>query len=225
MECVLEWDRGTEPRSVLGEKLDHYRLLDTSLGGDRQPRSVLFVVPGLGRVRSLRRAFVELEPKREYRRQDRWHFERESTWPLLAATVGDLRERGPLGRVWQSITDEHEPLRALPELPARSDLGPTNLALALGREWRHQRPGFWDRLSPLRRREPDGSPPTILAEEHEEESWVWRHRQAEMEEWRREAAERASQQTSGIGLGGALNPGGEDGLMDDGPGDQEESWA
>ena len=225
VECVLEWDRGTETRSVLGEKLDHYRLLDTSLGGDHQPRSVLFVVPGFGRVKTLQRAFVELEPKREYRRRDRWHFERDPTWPLLVATVGDLRERGPLGRVWQSITDEHKPLRALPELPARSDLGPTDLALALGREWRHQQSGFWDRLSPLRRREPNSSPPTAFAEGDEEESWVWRYRQAEMEEWRREAAEHDGQRGSAAGLGGALNPGAQDGLMDDDPEDQEESWA
>lgn len=225
VECVLEWDRGTETRSVLGEKLDSYRSLDTSLGGDRQPRSVLFVVPGFGRVKSVRRAFVELEPKWEYRRRDRWNFERDPTWLLLAATAGDLGERGPLGRVWQSITDEHEPLRALPELPARSDLGPTNLALALGREWRHQQPGFWDRLSPLRRREPNSSPPTAFGEGDEEESWVWRHRQAEMEEWRREAAERARAD----GPGGALNPGAQDGLMDDdsddSPDGMEESWA
>ena len=122
--CVLEWDRGTETQRVLAGKLDHYRLLDTGSRGDGRPLNVLFVVPSYGRVKTLRRALADIEPKLEQRRQDRWQPSRDAAWPLLAATVGDLRERGPLGRVWESIEDERDPLKALTELPTRSDLGP-----------------------------------------------------------------------------------------------------
>lgn len=138
---------------MLAEKLDHYRLVDTGSRGDGQALNVLFVVPGQGRVRTLRRALADIEPALERRRQDRWGFKRDAVWPLLAATVTDLRQQGPLGRVWQSIEDERDPLRALSELPSRPSLRAGNLALALGREWRHDQPGFWDRLSPLSRRD------------------------------------------------------------------------
>jgi hypothetical protein len=39
----------------------------------------------------------------------------------------------------------------LAELPVRRDPGGVDPALALGRRWRHERPGFWERLSPLGR--------------------------------------------------------------------------
>lgn len=231
--CVLEWDRGTETQQVLADKLDHYRLLDAGSRGDGQPLSVLFVVPSHWRIKMLRRALVEIEPKLEQRRQDRWQPRNDAAWPLLVAAVTDLREQGPLGRVWQSIEDERDLLRALPELPTRTNLRPGNLALPLGREWRHQQPGFWDRLSPLRRRSAATDPPPPIGEPGPdaaaEESWVWRYRQAEMEQWQREAAERARRQASAHGRGGALNPGAQDGLMDDDSDDDgdgmEESWA
>jgi len=70
---------------------------------------------------------------------------------LLAATVADLRREGPPGRVWQSVTDPNEAARVLTELPVRTDLGTADLGLALGRRWRHDRPDFWERRSPLGR--------------------------------------------------------------------------
>lgn len=51
--------------------------------------------------------------------------------------------------MWQRIDEESESPLALPELPARRDLGPTELELALGRRWRKDQPGFWQALSPL----------------------------------------------------------------------------
>jgi hypothetical protein len=229
IHCVLEWDRSTETQARLAEKLDNYRISDTGWRDDGQPTSVLFVVPSLGRVKTLRRALMDVEPELERRRQDRSRC--NALWPLVVTTVDDLRERGMLGRVWESIPDEHAPLRALTELPTRFDLGATNVALALGREWRHDQAGFWDRLSPLHRRAFATAPPPAMlaANGGQEESWVVRYRQAEMEEIRREVAERPSQRATADRLAGALNRGRKDGLMnddlDDGLDGQEESWA
>ena len=223
--CVLEWDRGTETQRVLAEKLDHYRLVDTGSRGDGRALNVLFVVPGQGRVRTLRRALVDIEPALE-RRQDRWQPKRDAAWPLLVATVADLRQLGPLGQVWQSIEGERGQPRALTELPTRPSLHPGNLALALGREWRHDQSGFWDRLSPLsrREREADQSP---AAEADPEESWVVRHQQAQMKQMRREAAVYANRRGTSTSAGaGASNSGGGDGFMNDGSDDEQEgSWA
>jgi hypothetical protein len=74
---------------------------------------------------------------------------------MLATTTTALHDAGPLGKVWESITDPTQPPVALDALPVSHALGPADLACALGRRWRYERPGFWDRLSPLHRR-PDG---------------------------------------------------------------------
>jgi Replication-relaxation len=153
VDCYLEWDRGTETQETLRHKLDGYRLGEGKLHWDatKQACNVLFVVPGPGRIATLRRAYEQLEPKRERHRQSPYLVDLDGRWPLLAATAGDVRTHGSLGPIWQSITDPHEPRRRLTDLPARTDLWETDLGLALGRRWRHERPDFWERLSALGR--------------------------------------------------------------------------
>lgn len=50
VDCVLEWDRGTEPGSVLERKLRRYR---KAAGRSRDRRRVLFVVPSARRARTI----------------------------------------------------------------------------------------------------------------------------------------------------------------------------
>jgi len=56
---------------------------------------------------------------------------------------------GLLARVWQRL-DADEATCGLADLAVRGDLV-FDPALALGRRWRHDRPDFWARLSPLGR--------------------------------------------------------------------------
>src|SRR5581483_6973400 len=153
IECWLEWDRGTETQERLESKLHGYRNAEHHLRlFEPEPRNILFVVPGKGRIETLRRALAhEHEEERERVRRDRWHIALQASWPTLAATASELRRQGPLAAVWQSITDGNAPPQALPELPVRRELGSANPALALGRGWRHDQPDFWERLSPLHR--------------------------------------------------------------------------
>ena len=88
IECLIEWDRGTEPSERLAEKLHRYRIAERKLRHhDREPRSVLFVVPGEGRLETLRQLRVpgsddsSASPER---------------WPIFATTVPALRRDGPL---------------------------------------------------------------------------------------------------------------------------------
>jgi hypothetical protein len=57
---------------------------------------------------------------------------------------------GALASIWQRL-DADGPLRKLIELPVRRDLGELAPGFALGRRWRYNQPGFWERLSPLGR--------------------------------------------------------------------------
>lgn len=141
IECLIEWDRATEPSERLAEKLHRYRIAERKLRyHHREPRSVLFVVPGEGRLETLRHLRVpgsddsSTSPER---------------WPIFATTVSTLRRDGPLARIWQPINQPGEPPRTLSELPARSELRAADPRLALGSRWRHDQPGFWKRLSPL----------------------------------------------------------------------------
>jgi Replication-relaxation len=141
IECLVEWDRATEPAERLAEKLARYRIAERKLRyHDRDPRSVLFIVPGDGRLETLRRLPTpgsdddSLAPGR---------------WRIFATTLPTLRRDGPLARIWEPINRLSEPPRALTELPARSHIRAADSQLALGRRWRHNLPGFWERLSPL----------------------------------------------------------------------------
>lgn len=134
VDCVLEWDRGTEPGSVLEHKLRVYR---KAAGRSRDRCCVLFVVPGARRARTLEEALSRVGAASQY----------GEPWPVFVATVPELREFGPLGPIWQPLGEHRVPLR-LEALPV-SDLEPPDPADALGRRWRKDRPGFWHTLSPL----------------------------------------------------------------------------
>jgi hypothetical protein len=153
IECWLEWDRGTETQARLESKLHGYWKAEHHLSlVDPELRNILFVVPGKGRIETLRRALAhEQEEERERVRRDRWAIPSQASWPMVAASASELRRQGPLAAVWHSITYRNERLRALTELPVQRDLGSANPALALGRRWRHDQPDFWERLSPLHR--------------------------------------------------------------------------
>jgi hypothetical protein len=141
IECLLEWDRATEPGERLAEKLARYRVAERKLRyHDREPRSILFVVPGDGRLETLRRLPVPGSDDGPLTL---------GRWPILATTAPALRRYGPLARIWQPINRPGESPRALSELPARSELRAADPRLALGRRWRHDQPDFWERLSPL----------------------------------------------------------------------------
>jgi hypothetical protein len=141
IECLVEWDRATEPGGRLAEKLRRYRIAERKLRyHDREPRSILFVVPREGRLEALRRLPVPGSDDSVVE---------QGRWPIFATTVSALLRDGPLARNWQPINRPGEPPRTLSELPARSDLRAADPRLALGRRWRHDQPDFWERLSPL----------------------------------------------------------------------------
>lgn len=138
VDLLLEWDRGTETQERLEEKLRRYRLAEHKLRyQDPAPRSVLFVVPGARRLQALRETGAAA-------------LAGEAGWPILATTTVELCRGGPLAPVWQRL-DLDQPARSLTALPVRADAGDLDPGLALGRCWRHERPDFWERLSPLGR--------------------------------------------------------------------------
>jgi hypothetical protein len=137
VDLLLEWDRGTETQARLAGKLRRYGIAERKLRHhDPEPRSVLFIVPGERRLRSLAATCAELGA--------------DGFWPIHATTVAAVRRAGPLAPVWQRL-DADEPPCSLPALPARTDLDGGDPSLALGRRWRHDHPAFWERLSPLGR--------------------------------------------------------------------------
>ncbi len=155
IECFLEWDRATETQERLQEKIEHYQIAEAKLHDATQRCSVLFVVPGQGRITTPHRAYMALEPKRERHRQDSGLVNLDGRWPMLATITAALHNVGPLSRVWESIADPAQPPVAFGELPVSHALGSADPACALGRRWHHKQPGFWDRLSPLHRRPED----------------------------------------------------------------------
>lgn len=137
VDLLVEWDRGTETLDRLEEKLRRYRMAERKVEWDNDgPRSVLFVVPGPRRLANLGGLWADLD--------------RRGSWPILATTGADLSAVGALAPIWQRL-DAHETPRRLIELPARTDLGELAPTFALGRRWRQDCPGFWERLSPLGR--------------------------------------------------------------------------
>jgi len=133
-DCVLEWDRGTEPGSVLDHKLRRYSKAATYT---RHQRCLLFVVPSQRRARTLADTDARAPSAPMLR----------DGWPVFVTTVPELREFGPLGPIWQPLGEHRVPLR-MEALPA-SGLEAPDPADALGRRWHKDRPGFWHALSPL----------------------------------------------------------------------------
>lgn len=136
IDCLLEWDRGTEAGRVLEGKLFQYR----SYRWDWNRCSVLFVVPSERRARTLYRAMASVDERRE---------KSPEAWPILLCTAEEIRLNWPLARLWRAAGDERSfplPITDLPtqQLDAWPDPGD-----ALGRLWRKDRPGFWHALSPL----------------------------------------------------------------------------
>jgi hypothetical protein len=243
VECWLEWDRGTETAQRLKEKLSSYWGAEHHLQlFSEEPRNILFVVPGPGRIETLRRAYAQLQQEEDERvSRDRWAIRFHPSWPVLAATARDLHREGPLERVWQRIDRDGEPLYALPALPPQRDLARSDLELALGRRWRHERADFWERLSPLGRplatEAPDDADTTEAAaaerpapppaQDPEADAFVERlrrSREAQLEEARRDVE--AANNRQSLGLGAAdLRPSGTDGLMLDPEAElEEEQW-
>jgi protein involved in plasmid replication-relaxation len=137
VDLLLEWDRGTETLDRLDEKLRRYRMAERKVDWeDDGPRSILFVVPGAGRLDNLHRLCADLD--------------REGSWPVLATTQRELDASGPLEAIWQRLDANPRPQKLI-DLPVRDGLGALSPAVALGRCWRHEAPGFWERLSPLGR--------------------------------------------------------------------------
>jgi hypothetical protein len=135
VDCVLEWDRGTEPGSVLEHKLRMYR---KAAGRTHDRCCVLFVVPGTRRVSTLADAAERATGMQVY----------GDAWPVFVATVPELREFGPLGPIWQPLGEPRSSPLRLEALPV-SGLEPLDPTDALGRRWRKDGPGFWHALSPL----------------------------------------------------------------------------
>ncbi|HET8895072.1 MAG TPA: replication-relaxation family protein [Gaiellaceae bacterium] len=171
IECYLEWDRATETKQRLRDKLRAYLgVHEVWEYSEWPPLNLLVVVPTAARLATLEAALADLRdhPKR---------YPFFTAWGLYAATAEDLA-RGPLAPVWWPLADRG-PVRALNQLAPR---GPAaDRGAALGRRWRHDRPDFWPRLSPLGRapaakREADLRPAGIAGfmddpEPDEEGSW------------------------------------------------------
>ena len=163
VDLLLEWDRGTETLERLEEKLHRYRTAERKLYEYPGPRSILIVVPGRRRLDNLHDLCSALG---------------DGSWQILATTMTELQVAGSLARIWQRL-DADQDACVLTDLPPRritgSGLDPAN---ALGRRWRHQHPGLWERLSPLGRApaEADLRPSEIDGfmddpEPHEEGTW------------------------------------------------------
>ncbi len=140
VDCLLEWDRGTEAGSVLEDKLWRYRIA-SSRAPDDELRCVLFVVPSERRARTLYRAMRAADEHREGRSR--------GDWPILLCTAPEIQQHGPLARLWRPADDERVLPLAMPDLPMRQVMRFGNPADALGRIWRKERPDFWHLLSPL----------------------------------------------------------------------------
>ena len=142
IECYLEWDRATETKQRLHDKLRAYlQVHEVWEYSEWPPLNLLVVVPTAARLATLEDAVAELRahPKR---------YPFFTAWGLYAATAEDLAQKGPLGSVWWSLTDRGRAC-ALSKLRPRG--AAADPAAAFGRRWRYDRPDFWAQLSPLGR--------------------------------------------------------------------------
>jgi hypothetical protein len=140
VDCLLEWDRGTEAGAVLEDKLWRYRIASSRAPED-ELRCVLFVVPGERRARTLYRAMRAADEHREGKAR--------GNWPILLCTAQEIRRHGSLARLWRPADDERAFPLAMPDLPMHPVTRHGDPANALGRIWHKDRPDFWHLLSPL----------------------------------------------------------------------------
>lgn len=133
----MSGNRGTEPLDWLHEKLRRYRIAEYRLQYERPgARSVLFVVPGRRRLQHLR----ELTGRLEGTATGRYS-------PRPPASLA--RQRNARADLAPTRPRSTSLLAACAPRPARAP--DFDLSLAFGRRWRHEQPGFWERLSPLGR--------------------------------------------------------------------------
>jgi hypothetical protein len=243
IECYLEWDRATETKERLRDKLRAYLSVhEVWEYNDWPPLNLLVVVPTATRLATLEDALAEL---RDVPKVARFPF--FTAWGLYAATAEDIARQGPLAPTWYPLTDGG-PARALTQLEPRG--AAADPAAALGRRWRHDRPDFWPQLSPLGRaaatevaevgeEAPDPAQPggadvaqaarpttdTGLAELRHpaaDEGFLARRRAELEEELRSDIA--AAQARRGGRAGTDLRPSEIAGFMDDPEPDEEGSW-
>jgi hypothetical protein len=228
VECYLEWDRATETQERLAEKLLGYRLAEAHLYSEgREPRGILFVVPGSRRLETVRRAYGDFEREHERRASRGSLRSLGGCWPLLASTTIRLQAEGPLAPVWERLDREAPRPLALTDLSARGDLKPVSVSKTLGRRWRKDDPDFWRRLSPLGLGRQSAlceeASPTRQPAHPEGEAFVARLqqlREAHREEARRDAAAFGSANSTPDLRSSAI-----DGSMDDRQDDvEEEPW-
>jgi hypothetical protein len=144
IECYLEWDRATETKQRLRDKLRAYLSVhEVWEYNEWPPLNLLVVVPAAARLATLDAALAEL---RDVPKVARFPF--FTAWGLYAATAEDIARQGPLAPVWSPLTGRG-PARALTQLAPRGQAA--DPGAALGRRWRHDRPDFWPQLSPLGR--------------------------------------------------------------------------
>jgi hypothetical protein len=228
IECYLEWDRATETQQRLAEKLLAYRRAEAELFDEgKQPRCILFVVPGPRRLETVRRAYQDFEHERARRRSRGSVYGLDGCWPLIATSVSGLRAEGHLAAVWERLDGRGGPRMTLAELPARDDLTPVGLGGTLGRRWRKDNPNFWRRLSPLgadrQSATEEAAPTTLKPPDPETEAFVAklrRLREAQLDEARRDAAGLSSTKADRDLRSSTIN-----GSMDDREHDvEEERW-
>ena len=141
IECHLEWDRATESTQQLRRKLRAYMQVCEVWGySEWPPFNLLVVVPTAARFATLEEVVAKL-------REDT-KFPFFTAWDVYAATAEDLTRLGSLAHTWWPLTDRGT-ARTLTELRPHGEAA--DPADALGRRWRHDRPDFWPRLSPLGR--------------------------------------------------------------------------
>ena len=100
IECHLEWDRATETQQRLTEKLLAYRRAEAELFDEgKQPRCVLFVVPGPRRLETAGRAYQDYEHERARRGGRVSVYGLDGCWPLIATSTSRLRAEGHVASV------------------------------------------------------------------------------------------------------------------------------
>jgi hypothetical protein len=227
IERYLEWDRATETQQRLAEKLLAYRLAEAEQFDEgKPPRCILFVVPGLRRLETLRGAYRDFEHERARRGGRGSLYSLDGRWPLIATSAGRLRAEGHLAAVWERLDESRAPPLALTDLPVRGDIEPVGLSGTLGRRWRKDDPEFWRRLSPLgagghSATEEEGQiTPSADPEAEAFAVRLQRLREAQLKEARRDAAASSSADHAPDLRSSAI-----DGSMDDREDDvEEESW-